>query len=110
MGTLELLMLRGSSGAVYPFKVYALPADMPSAGAVFVLSRRTMENDGRGSHNPIHIGQAEDLADSLCHYQDLPCFQDYHANCICVYIDEDERDRSEIENDVLKYYSTPCEN
>lgn len=108
MRTLELVMLRGSSGAVYPFRVYDLPATLPSTGAVFVLSKRIIDDNGRGCHNPIHVSPAEDLADSLTNYQDLPCFREHNANSICVYLDEDERHRSEIENDVLKYYSLPC--
>ena len=110
MGTLEILMLRGSSGAVYPFRVYALPTNLPNTGAVFVLSKRIVEQDGRGTHKPIHISQTWDLADSLSNYKDLPCFQEHHANCVCVYLEEDENHRSAIENDVQKYYYPPCNN
>ena len=110
MGTLEILMLRGRSGAVYPFRVYVLPADLPNAGAVVVCSKRTLEEDGRGTHKLIHISQTWDLADSLSNYKTLPCFKEYHANCVCIYLDEDERHRTMIEGDLMSYYYPPCNN
>jgi len=110
MGTLEILMLRGGSSAVYPFRVYFLPADLPNTGAVLVFSRRTMGDDGRGTHNLIHISQTRDLAQGLADYKNLPCFKKHHANCVCVYLEDDERHRSVIESDLLRYYSAPCDN
>jgi len=108
MGTLELLMLRGRSGNVYPFRVYPLPSALKPIEAVFVISKRIMESDGRGDHEPLYIGQTEDLADSLANYKKLPCVNKYRANCVCVHAAAGETEREKIENDLLGYYSLPC--
>ena len=105
MLTFEIIRLKGISGVSYPFKVYVLNSKLRSVEAVFVISSRICQSDGRESHNLLYVGQTDDLAASLSYFQKLPWMKQNSANALLVLGEDEEQKRIEIVEDIRKYYS-----
>lgn len=102
MLTFEIMRLRGISGAAYHFKVYVLNSGLSSIEAVFAISSRICQLDGRERHNFLYVGQTDDLAESLSRFQKLSWIEQHNANCLFVLAEDDEGKRKEIVEDIKK--------
>ena len=100
----------GKSGLQYPFHIWSLDTQFKPIGGVYFITQRKADTAKqlRPSHNPIFIGQTQDLAQSF-NAQPLPeRFMKFGANCLCVHLDEDPERRAGIEKDLLSVYRTDC--
>ena len=100
----------GKSGLQYPFHIWSLDTQFKPIGGVSFITQRKADKAKqlRPSHNPIFIGQTQDLAQSF-NAQPLPeRFMKFGANCLCVHLDEDPERRAGIEKDLLSVYRTDC--
>lgn len=104
MLTFEIMRLKGISGAIYPFRVYVLDSELRSIEAVFVISSRICQSDGRERHKFLYVGQTDNLAESLSNFQKLPWIQQNNANSLFVLAEDDEGKRTEIVKDIQKKY------
>ena len=105
MKSLELVMLRGSSGAVYPFQAHPLDTKLENIGAVYALTKRKPDASGRNYHSIIYIGQTKGLAEAVSRHRSTPWLRQHAGNCVCLYIEKDEKHRSQMELDLSRYYS-----
>ena len=105
MKSLELVMLRGSSGAVYPFHAHPLNTALKNTGAVYALTNRKPDAGGRKYHSIIYIGQTAGLAEAVSRHKKTPWLKEHAGNCVCLYFEKDEKHRSLMELDLIRYYS-----
>ena len=105
MKSVELVMLRGSSGAVYPFHVHLLDTKLANIGAVYALTNRKPDTSGGKYHSIIYIGQTRGLAEAVSRHKNTPWLREHAANCVCLYFENDESHRSQMELDLSRYYS-----
>jgi hypothetical protein len=72
---------------------------------VYIVTRRTYEDrtfSTKASHRPLAIGQTANLSTALSGAAERERLHKLNANCICVYLADDEQRRMQIEQDVLE--------
>ena len=99
--------LTGKSGTKYSFEVYPMDQDFKAIGGVYAITRRQKLGNTH-THDVIYVGQTSDLSTRFDNHHKADCFSDNNANCICVHTDGSEASRLGKEEDLLKNYSTPC--
>ena len=90
----------GKSGTKYRFSMYKYPDDLESASAVYILTHRNVDAEGKGKHTNIYVGQTSNLSERHEDHHKEECFQRRSANCIGILIEGDERRRLAIEADI----------
>lgn len=110
MAKIGNLKIKGASGTTYTFNVYPYDTEFKDLAAVYYISNRIEENDGKGSHSPIYIGQTEDLSTRFDGHHDEECFEEYGANCKNILPEANEEKRKEIEADLISSLNPPCNN
>lgn len=108
MAKLGTVTFTGQSGTDYSFNVYPIATNFKAIGAVYFITRRTVKTDGTGSHTRIYVGQTDDLSVRFDNHHKQDCFDENNANCICIYTEEDEDTRLDIEKDLIDNYNPPC--
>lgn len=99
----------GASGKKYDFNAYSWGTSFKqSYGAVYFITKRSKNPKGGYSHTEIYVGQTEDLSTRFDDHHKQNCFNRYNANCICIYGEQNENTRLEIEQDLLDNYDLPC--
>jgi predicted GIY-YIG superfamily endonuclease len=97
----------GSTGK-YAFEVYPLGTDFKNVGAVYIISRRSVDAQGKCTHTFIYIGQTGDLSERFDNHHKAKCFKNNKADCICVHFNSNEKSRLAVESDLIAGNSTPC--
>lgn len=92
----------------YEFEVFPLDVEMQPVPAVYVISRRVIDREGRGHHKFVCIGQTESLAVELKKQKKGKCIRKFKANVISVLPTENENARFSIEADLKATHSIPC--
>ncbi len=92
----------------YIFEVYPSDETFDAVGAVYIFTKRTVDDSGKGSHSFLYIGETGSLADRIPNHEKWPCVEQNEANCICIHQDDSEDSRLNKEADLLARYSTPC--
>jgi hypothetical protein len=105
MDRLEIVMLRGSSGGVYPFHAHPVHTRHKNTGAVYVLTNRRTDARGREYHSIICIGQTDELEKTLSRHRNTPWLRKHDGNCVCLYFEKEEDRRVRLETDLIRYYS-----
>jgi hypothetical protein len=97
----------GKSKTSYTFEAYAFGTEFHALGAVYIFSVRTVTN-GKGSHDPIYIGETGDLSERFDQHHKAKCIKAKNPNCICIHLEEDGDTRLAIEMDLLGNRNPPC--
>lgn len=92
----------------YEFEVFPLDVEMQPVPAVYVISRRVTDREGRGHHKFVCIGQTESLALELKRQKKGKCIKKFKANVVSVLPTESEKSRFSIEADLKAAHSIPC--
>lgn len=101
--------LAGASGKTYDFEVYDWSTVFKAIGAVYVVSKREVDPNGKGSHEIIYIGQSGDLSERFENHHKIECFRRRGANCVSVHAENSQNARLQIEGDLLAGHpNTPC--
>ena len=109
MSILNTLILTGTSGKEYNFNVYPLDTQFKAVGAVYYISKRTVESNGQVHHECLYIGQTKDLSKQFQGNQRNACFDQLSANCISTHYEENEHVRLAIETDLINVHACiPC--
>jgi predicted GIY-YIG superfamily endonuclease len=108
MAMIGTLTLTGESGTEYTFNVYPYSTEFKAIGAVYYISKRTENSEGKGSHTKIYVGQTGDLSERFDNHHKEDCFIKNSANCKSVLTEEDEDRRFEIETDLVIALNPPC--
>lgn len=94
--------------AAYTFDVYPLDAAFHDGGAVYVVARRYQDEDGSFAHDPVYVGQTDDLSTHFRSHPRRSCFEKHDADAACVFADPEQATRQEIETALLQRYEAPC--
>ena len=108
MAKLGTISWDGASGTEYDFNVYLWGTSFDAIGAVYVVTKRTLKSDGEGTHTEIYIGETGDLSTRFDTHHKQACFDTHDVNAICIHSEETGRRRLDIEDDLLRNYSPPC--
>lgn len=100
-------VLKGKSGTEYSFGIYSLDTSFNEVGGVYIFTKR-VKNENKYSHTNIYIGKTDDLSTRFNNHHKKNCISQNKANCICVKQVDSEKERTEIETDLLLGNSTPC--
>lgn len=104
MPSMGSVVFRGQSGERYRFRVWPVGTQFKQLAGVCLVSRRSYENrtfGGAASHECQHIGQTADLSQLA---YDSAWFS--NANCVCVYLADNEAHRLFVEQDLLSSLGT----
>jgi hypothetical protein len=104
------ITFNGKSGEKYYFKAWPLQTRFNPLGAVYFVTRRVFNDKTyrRASHESIYIGQTTDLTNPFATQSQLGCFEKHGANCVCLYIDDNEERRIVITQDLMAAHRTTC--
>lgn len=89
--------LRGASGHRYAFGVLDAEGELPQAGGVYCLAKRTAHANGINRTELLRIGQTDDLGTLPV---GGPIVRRPSFNAVCVYLEENEFRRRLILRDV----------
>lgn len=99
----------GNSKTEYNFTVYSYDTLFNALGAVYIVTNRQKKVKGGGHmYSIIYIGETGDLAERLNDPNKASCLSKYKKNAICIYGEDNEQKRLDIESDLLGNYSPPC--
>lgn len=100
--------IKGLSGRMYTFRAYPMETKFAEIGAVYFITGRTENLDGRISHSRIYCGQTSNMSVRLYNVLQSASFKTNNANCICTLPIEDETSRHDIEKDIHQNYKLLC--
>ncbi|MDQ3635874.1 MAG: hypothetical protein M3405_15420 [Acidobacteriota bacterium] len=92
----------------YEFDVYNLKEKFEDFPAVFVISKRKLDKNGKGHHKIICIGQTETLGKEIVKHNRLSCIKKNKATVISILKDDSERNRLLIEENLKTSYGILC--
>ena len=108
MAKFGTITFQGKSGNDYSFTAYSRDNAFSEIGAVYFVTQRTKNTNGRFSHKRIYVGETGDLSDRPANHHRAECFDRENANCVCVYVESDEASRLTIEADIRENYNPIC--
>ena len=98
----------GESGRDYAFVAYSRDSRFKPIAAVYVITKRRANRKGPAFHTRIYVGQTDNLRDPPLNPDREDCFERRHANCMCVFPEDDQDRRLAIETDLRRVYDPPC--
>lgn len=100
--------IKGLSGKMYTFRAYPLETKFAEFGAVYFITSRELNSEGRIAHSRIYCGQTGNM--SICPYntQQSASFKANYANCICILPVKEDDSRQDIEQDIHQNYRLLC--
>lgn len=109
MAKLSTIKFNGASGAEYSFDVYPLDTTWKdNVAAVYFVTRRYEKTDQKFSHDEIYVGQTDNLKERHANHHRERCFSSKSANCLCILLESLERNRLDIERDLIEGRNPPC--
>ena len=103
-----IVTFKGASGNTYEFAAYAMSTSFNNVGAIYIFTAQYYDNQGTSRYRPLYIGKTSELGDRISGHEKQGCVNQNGGNTICVYTESSATKRTEIENDLLANYSTPC--
>jgi hypothetical protein len=100
-------LVRGKSGQ-YAFEVFSLDAEIKDGSAIYLISKRMTDKNGRGHHKFVCIGQTESLLGDIKKHAKDKCIKQHKANVICLLREENEKNRLKIETDLRLAHIIAC--
>jgi hypothetical protein len=102
------LTITGKSGKKYSFDIYSLDTIFKAVGGIYVFTRRYQGADSKYNHDYIYCGKTDDLSTRFDNHHKEDCIKKNKANCICVMGVSTEKERTTIEEDILKGNNFKC--
>jgi hypothetical protein len=97
--------LKGASGKIYAFHACALELALRDVGAVYALTKRTIQSNGKDFFSVIYLGQTEKLGSAIAKHREQLWALEHDCNSVCVHLEEDVMKRIGKIEDLSKYYS-----
>lgn len=85
---------------LYNFEVFPLDTEFEEIPAIYLITKRKIDKQGKGHHAPLWLGQTESLLKDLQKHIKGKQIKKMKANAICVLQDESEKSRLKIEEDL----------
>lgn len=92
----------------YNFEIFPIDFEFPETSAVFIISKRKIDKNGKGHHKFSCIGQTDSINKELKKHKKSKCLKQHKPNVICLLPEADENLRAKIENDLKTIYRVPC--
>lgn len=108
MARIATITLTGKSGTKYGFNVYPRSNEFNAVGAVYFMTKRVEDQQGKGTHTWVYVGETGDLSDRPLNHERKPCFDKNGANCLLIYAEKNRDTRLKIEVDLRNAYNPPC--
>src|SRR5262245_66267554 len=102
-GVQETLTFVGRSGAKYLFHVYPWGTEFKAVGGVYSILRH--DADG---YAVIYVGQTRDLSERFDDHHKEECFSRNRKTHLAAMVEESERQRLMIEQDLIASYNPSC--
>lgn len=108
MSKIEDFAFYGVSGHQYIFQVYPIETEFKDIGGIYIFTRREINARGSVMHNLLYIGQTLSLPIRLnrLHHKWEGVLRN-RGNCVCVYSEQNNRNRDKIESDLICKYDPP---
>lgn len=94
--------------SLYNFEVYPLSIAFNEVPAVYVISKRKLDKNGKAHHFWVCVGETESLSDEVKKHRRAKSVKLLDANSISVILEEDEQKRRAVENDLRAARLIPC--
>ena len=101
--TSSTITMQGRSGAKYQFWVYPWGESLKAVGGVYSVLR----DDGT-TYTVLYVGQTGDLSERFENHHKAACFDRHRKTHIAARVEESERQRLVIEQDLIVNYNPPC--
>lgn len=108
MSKLGTATFTGVSGKEYGFNVYSWGTEFKAIGGVYIVSKRRVDEKGKGRHTFIYIGHTGDLSERFDDHHKADCFTQHGVNCISIHAEDSEKTRLAVESDLIDGNDTPC--
>jgi hypothetical protein len=92
----------------YNFEMFPLDIEIEPIPAVYLITKRKLDKQGKGHHALICVGQAESLSEDLKKHVKGKCIKKLKANVVCVLQNDNEKSRLKIEEDLKLSFAVPC--
>ena len=100
--------VKGKSKKEYKFEVYSLDTHFNSVGGIYIFSERVKDASDNFSHKMKYCGKTEDLSTRFNNHHKSDCTKKNGANCIGIKSVSTEKERTEIETDILLGNNFTC--
>lgn len=91
----------------YGFQVYPLDAEFEDVSAIYVISKRKIDKQKRGHHALVCIGQTDSILGEIKRHKNK-CIKKHNANVISILLEENEKKRLRIEEDLKSAHAIAC--
>ena len=108
MNKLGRVTFTGDSGRDYAFAAYSSDTRSTPIAAMYVITKRETNAEGRTFHTRLYVGHTDNLQGQPFNHGREHCFNRKHANCVCVFPENDLDRRLAIETDLMRAYDPPC--
>lgn len=85
------------NSVVFPFKI----TFKPGIGAVYIVSKRTENEEGQMTHDWFYVGSTADMREQFAMHPNVFQFEKYEVNAICVIREDDAANRKTIYEDIV---------
>jgi hypothetical protein len=109
MAKIGRLTLKGDSDEEYPFQVHHADTEFKDLPAVYCYSKR-YNKGGKWKHKVLYIGHTDDLSTEFEEHPHESCIRQQQPNCISIHVQEVEKKRAAMVNDLIPFYNPPCNN
>ena len=96
--------IKGVSGKTYTFRAYPLDTRFAEFGAVYFITGRERDPEGRIAHSRIYCGETSNMSIRPYGAQQSVSFRANYANCICILPVKEDSARRDIERDIHQNY------
>ncbi len=93
---------------LYGFEVFPLDAELEDVSAIYVISKRKIDNRKKGHHAVVCIGQTESVLGEIKRHKKGKCVKNHQANVISILPEENEKKRLRIETDLKAAHAVSC--
>ena len=98
----------GKSGRKSEFEIWPFNTSWNAVAAVYAVTHSRPTETGGKTHDPIYIGETDDLKERLGNHHKADCFRKHNANQVCVHQEFTAQNRITIEADILANYNWVC--
>lgn len=105
MARLATVQFTGKSGTKYPFNIYPITEECPSEAGIYIFGNYQA---AESKITPVYIGKASSFESRFYDHHKDACIKSNGGNSICLMQVKDEKQRTEIEKDLLGFYNTKC--
>ena len=92
----------------YNFEVFPIDIEFEAVPAVYIISKRKLDKNGKAHHALVCIGQTESIVTELKKHIKGKCVKKLKANVVSLLVNEVEKERLKIEEDLKLAHSIPC--